>query len=50
MATQNETPVNWEPYDAMIWTKYVVENQTLEDTMEYMKGKGLKAAYAVHFS
>ena len=44
--TQNETPINWEPYHDMIWTKYVLEDKTLKDTMKYMKDLGLKATYA----
>lgn len=47
MTTQDESLVNWEPYHSMIWARYVVGNHTLEDIIEYMKGKGLKATFGL---
>ena len=44
--TQDETAINWEPYQDMIWARYVEQNHTLQDTRAYMETIGLKATCA----
>ena len=37
MSQDEDTAINWEPYEAEILSRYVDQNHTLEDTMAHMR-------------
>lgn len=46
MPRASETTIHWEPYEAEILSRYVGQNNTLDETMAHMESThGLNARY-----